>query len=196
MKIFAVGKPKKASLNLSINAIVIVILAMTLMGLGLTFTRTIFARLTTGATGAFDKLDEELQTKLATGDENFIFSSRSIEIGRGDSKLEGFVLKNSEEGERAFGIEFVPIACPKDSGGLDICDTTQSEPVDVTEWFLYKKGDGSYAIPAADVVTRRIDIDIPRDTIPGKYLLEIIVTQGTGDNILTYETTDLFVIVG
>lgn len=46
MRIFNVGKPKKASLDLSLNAIVILILAIALLGLGLTFIRGIFKGIT------------------------------------------------------------------------------------------------------------------------------------------------------
>jgi len=46
MKIFAIGKPKKASLSLSLNAIVILILAVAMLGLGLAFIRGIFKNVT------------------------------------------------------------------------------------------------------------------------------------------------------
>ncbi len=55
MEIFKIGKRKKGSMELSINAIVILIIAMTVLGLGITFIRSMFK----SATG-----------KLATGIEN------------------------------------------------------------------------------------------------------------------------------
>ena len=47
MKIFDVKRRKKASLELSINSIVILILAITMLGLGLTFMRGLFKNIST-----------------------------------------------------------------------------------------------------------------------------------------------------
>jgi len=47
MKIFDVKRRKKASLELSINSIVILILAITMLGLGLTFMRGLFKQIST-----------------------------------------------------------------------------------------------------------------------------------------------------
>ncbi|MBI1970537.1 hypothetical protein HYS47_02220 [Candidatus Woesearchaeota archaeon] len=55
MKLFAVGLPgKKASLNLSINAIVVLILAIVMLGLGLAFIRNVFG-------GATEKIKSGLE---------------------------------------------------------------------------------------------------------------------------------------
>ena len=55
MKIFEVSKcRKKASLNLSINAIVVLILAITMLGLGLGFIRSMFKGATSKLAGAIE----------------------------------------------------------------------------------------------------------------------------------------------
>ena len=67
MKIFTRGKvSKKASLSLSMEAIVILILAVTMLGLGLTFVRTMFSNITSKATNAIDVAD--LTAKPTEGD--------------------------------------------------------------------------------------------------------------------------------
>lgn len=54
MKIFGGRKPKKASLDLSLNAIVILILAIALLGLGLAFIRGIFKNISAKVDEAVD----------------------------------------------------------------------------------------------------------------------------------------------
>jgi len=67
MKIFTRGKvSKKASLSLSMEAIVILILAVTMLGLGLTFVRSMFSNITSKATNAIDVAD--LTAKPTEGD--------------------------------------------------------------------------------------------------------------------------------
>lgn len=73
---------KKGSLNLSIEAIVIIVVAFVVLGLGLTLTRTIFK-------GAEQKLPEAFavtQLEATPTAENPITISQSIEIGRNSEK--------------------------------------------------------------------------------------------------------------
>ena len=63
---------KKASLNLSINAIVVLILAITMLGLGLTFMRNIFG----GAAKEFTKVSGEVEKQMIEQAANMNFSLR------------------------------------------------------------------------------------------------------------------------
>ena len=98
---------KKASLNLSINAIVVLILAITMLGLGLTFMRNIFG----GATKEFTKVSGEVEKQMIEQmkeSTNVVSLSRpkiAIKVGEKEQIFLG--LKNDEQSEKAFKIEAI-----------------------------------------------------------------------------------------
>lgn len=83
MRIFAVGRPRKASLSLSLNAIVILILAIAMLGLGLAFIRGIFKSITA-------KVDEAVQagelTNPPTADNVVTMMPAKIELKKGTTE--------------------------------------------------------------------------------------------------------------
>jgi len=83
MKIFEVGRPnKKASLNLSINAIVVLILAITMLGLGLGFIRTMFK----GATGKLSGAIESTSLKNPADSTTPLTIDRQITLEAGEAQ--------------------------------------------------------------------------------------------------------------
>ncbi len=86
MKIFAVGR-KKADLSLSINAIVILILAITVMGLGLTFIRGLFKGATEKLGGALEAAElknppsAEKQLTIDSKISTLLDEKKNIQIG-------------------------------------------------------------------------------------------------------------------
>ncbi len=95
---------KKASLNLSINAIVVLILAITMLGLGLGFMKTMFGQ----AVGEFENVAGEMKNRivdeLESSDERLTFNNIEIDLKRGGSKDVFFGLKNDEGNEKTFTI--------------------------------------------------------------------------------------------
>jgi hypothetical protein len=106
---------KRGSLNLSINAIVVLILAITMLGLGLAFMRNIFG----GATEEFEKTSGEIEKQMIEQmkDSNKVVSlSRpkvTIEIGEKDQIFIG--LKNDQQDPLDFTIN--NIVCESLGGG-------------------------------------------------------------------------------
>ena len=98
MKIFTIGKPKKASLSLSLNAIVILILAIAMLGLGLAFIRGIFQQ----AESQVRRIaDIKLLTNPPTGDQPVTLSPSTLEVksGRSTEKIEIAFLNIHGEGD-------------------------------------------------------------------------------------------------
>ena len=96
---------KKASLNLSINAIVVLILAITMLGLGLTFMRNIFG----GATKEFTKVSGEVEKQMI---EQMKESNKVVSLSRpkivvkvGEKEQIFLGLKNDEQNDKIFTIE-------------------------------------------------------------------------------------------
>ena len=94
MKIFAIGRPKKASLNLSINAIVIVVLAMTLLGLGLGFIRNIFTGLEEQREEISEQVRAQILEDLRVGNKKLSFPSTEVNIDKGKAKTLALGVKN------------------------------------------------------------------------------------------------------
>ncbi len=87
---------RKASLNLSIQAIVIIVLAMTILGLGLGFVRGLFDNIVGISESTFQKITEQLSTDLATSSAPLLFSQTKLNMERGKSDLQGLVSETME----------------------------------------------------------------------------------------------------
>lgn len=97
---------KKATLALSITAIVTIVIAFVVLGLGLSLTRTIFK-------GAEEKLPEAFAvTKLEAEptSANPITIAQTVEIGRGSSKTMSIGYYNRGSGT-AYGATFDIVSC-------------------------------------------------------------------------------------
>tara|TARA_Y100000310_G_scaffold82580_1_gene79184 strand:- start:236 stop:589 length:354 start_codon:yes stop_codon:yes gene_type:complete len=93
---------KKASLNLSINAIVILILAITMLGLGLAFMRNIFGQ----ATGEFSEISGEVQKQMIgqmKSTQKIVDLSGAVyDIEPGEKKMAYIGFKNDGNEEKDF----------------------------------------------------------------------------------------------
>ncbi len=200
-------KSKKASLELSIRAIVIVVLAMTLLGLGLGFIRSMFSDIGILSSSTFDKIKDQLNSELITSSEKLVFSQAKINLDRGKSSLLGWGIKNENSRLLEYWPEFKAIKCP-----LDSCpDTFELN----NQWFTFKYNPGSeylaynynpygefYSLNAADRHVKRVDLSIPRDATPGLYLIELSVYEKLpeGANLANarndiYASTEIFLTV-
>src|SRR3989338_2983487 len=120
---------KRASLDLSISTIVIVILAMTLLGLGLAFIKNIFGSAEELSDSAFDKVSDQLQRDLVNNNERLIFSQSKVEIERGKSSLLGWGIRNENRARLDYWPEFTPIKCH------GVCPAVEELN---NEWFIFK----------------------------------------------------------
>jgi len=98
---------KKGALELSINAIVIVILAMTLLGLGLGFVRNMFTDISKTTTGVQDQVREQILEDLRTGDKKLSFPSQTVKIEGGNEDVIAIGVKNTEARDLNFQIELL-----------------------------------------------------------------------------------------
>src|SRR3989338_5834654 len=108
---------KKATLEISIQAIVIVVLAMTLLGLGLGFIKGMFGKIGGLTDSTFGKIEEQLQRDLVSSNEKLVFSQTKIGLDAGKSILLGWGIKNEGATNIDYKAEFKAInypgsACP------------------------------------------------------------------------------------
>jgi hypothetical protein len=95
---------KKGSLNLSINAIVVLIMAITLLGLGLGFMKSMFS----STTSQFEEINADLKNTLiqdlrSTGG-RIVFNKEDIQSSKGDTMDIYFGLRNDLGTDETFEI--------------------------------------------------------------------------------------------
>lgn len=183
---------KKASLELSMSTIVIVILAMTLLGLGLAFIRGMFSNIEDISESTFDKVSDQLQRDLVNSNEKLVFSQTKISIGRGASSLLGWGIKNQGAAKMDYWAEFVPVKCPGECPAIRELNTN---------WFTFKYnpyGDDSsllYSLNPTEQNVKRIDLTVPKDAIPGPYLISLSIYEENGADDPRYASTEIFITV-
>ncbi len=101
---------KRGALELSINAIVIVILAMTLLGLGLGFVRNMFRDITDTTGQVQDQMKEQILDDLRTGNKKLSFPSQQITIEGGGEQIIAIGVKNLQPGPLQYKIELFEIS--------------------------------------------------------------------------------------
>lgn len=186
---------KRASLEISIQAIVIVVLAMTLLGLGLGFIKGMFGNIQSVTTATFDKIADQLQRDLVNNNEKLIFSQSRVTIERGKSMLLGWGIKNEGIQKLEYWAEFTAIKCPNDP----ICSSLPQDILN-SKWFTFKYNPGGatsnilYSIDAANSDVVRVDLTIPKSAQTGLYLIDLSVYD-PADNNQKYASTDVFITV-
>ncbi|HII65315.1 TPA: hypothetical protein HA372_03250 [Candidatus Woesearchaeota archaeon] len=186
---------RRASLEISIQAIVIVVLAMTLLGLGLTFIKKMFGNVDVLSTGTFEKIQEQLQRDLVNSNEKLVFSQTKVTMERGGEKLFGWGVKNVGSSKLNYWAEFTPVKCPTGECSNDVRFKDELN----TKWFSFKynpQGQNTnllYELDAASNQFVRVNLNIPKDADPGLYLIDMSIYDDFSDE--RYASTDLFVTV-
>ena len=168
MKMFTHKRTKKGSLQLSINAIVILILAITMLGLGLSFIKGIFGGTVEKLKGIQTQLAEEERKQLQESAEEITFLTTRIAVS-GREKAINFALRNVLGDDTKFGIS---TACS---------DSLEGTPEDMTK-IVFK----TYEFRTLDATKSDVlpmVIEIGAGTTPTIYSCEMTITnedeQGT-----------------
>ncbi|MBS3116345.1 hypothetical protein J4421_01990 [Candidatus Woesearchaeota archaeon] len=96
---------KKGDLNLSIQAIVIVVIAFVVLGLGLGFVRGQFKSIQETSTGVQEQIRQQILEDLRTGDKKLSFPATTLSIAKGEAQDIAIGVKNTQNVELKFHIE-------------------------------------------------------------------------------------------
>jgi hypothetical protein len=124
---------KKGALELSINAIVIIVLAMTLLGLGLTFIRNQMNKAGEMSTGVSDAVKDKIMEDLRTGDKALSFPTPQITIGRNENQIISIGIRNLNDNELKFRVLIQDLSVDDNSDYLDCGDSNQYKPTPSSE---------------------------------------------------------------
>ena len=180
---------KKASLEISIQAIVIVVLAMTLLGLGLGFIRKQFTGLSNIQEEVSEQVKQKILDDLISGDKKVSFPRTEIVIDKGGSQILTVGIRNKKDSVLRYKMRFKPVSDP--NGDIFQIETPNKR------WFQledYARQD--YRLAAADSDIRNIRLNIPTEEGAGSYFLtfEVVdVDVPSSDNV--YAQKDFFIVV-
>jgi len=85
---------KLASLNVSVEAIVVLVLAITILGLGLAFIKNMFGKTTGQLAEVSDQIKEQVVSDIKSSNERLAFYKTEIEIKKGEKKTMYFGVRN------------------------------------------------------------------------------------------------------
>jgi len=171
---------KKASLELSIRTIVIVILAMTLLGLGLGFIRNMFSDIGGLSEDVTEQIRQQVLNDLITNDKKVSFPKTEIKIGKGDAEILVVGIRNKEDEILSYKMSFTPQSAPEDD--------EVNAPL---SWLQYNQN--VHQLSSSDSDVRSIRLNIPRDAKAGSYFLTFDVKKDPTNEI--YAQKDLFIVV-
>ena len=184
---------KKASLEISIQAIVIVVLAMTLLGLGLTLIRGMFKNIQSTTEDVSEQVRQRVLDDLVAGDKKVSFPKTEIYIDKGSSQVLTVGIKNKKDEDLVYRMQFAAVSDPNGN--------VYADPAALNHWFKYAQPSGGsegYILKAADSDVRNIRLEIPSSSgiTSGAYVFrfEVIDVQAVGSEQI-YAQKDFFVVV-
>ena len=173
-------KSKNASMELSIRTIVVVVLAMTLLGLGLGFIRGMFKDITDISGDVNAQVKQKILDDLITGDKKISFPKTEIIIDKGKSEMITVGIRNKKDQPLFYRMQFTPISDP--SGSV----------FSIERWFQYSETT-DYELASAESDIRNIRLSIPTGVNAGSYFLTFDLID-TDDNS-AYAQKDFFIVV-
>jgi hypothetical protein len=96
---------RKGSLNLSIQAIVIVVIAFVVLGLGLGFVRNQFGSMEETSSSVQEQIKQQIMDDLRTGNKKLSFPAQTVTLEKGDAKDIAIGIKNTGNSDLNFNIE-------------------------------------------------------------------------------------------
>ncbi len=168
---------KKGSLNLSINAIVILILAITMLGLGLAFIRNIFGSATEEFEDIGGEVKKQMIEEMKASDDVVELSRPKVELKAGASTQLYIGFKNEGNTEMKFKIHTDGVSEPTSLGGDDNCNLTYDADSSKQVYLEFKTAETT--VLKGDVVVLPINIKTTSDAEPDTCFYELKVGYGT-----------------
>ena len=182
-------RDKRASLEISIQAIVIVILAMTLLGLGLAFIRGMFGDITKTTSTVSEQIRQQITNDLITNDKKISFPKTQLVMDKGGSDVLTVGIRNKEDAPLCYKILFDSI---RDENG---------QSFNADSWFQYAPGanDNCETIAPADFRLKNVRVKVPKSNIESvSYFLQFKVVDNDvppSDPKYVYASQDFFIVV-
>ncbi|HLC65392.1 MAG TPA: hypothetical protein VJI46_04690 [Candidatus Nanoarchaeia archaeon] len=96
---------KKGDLSISVNAIVIIVIALTFLSLALVFIRNIFEGISETTITVQEQIKQQILDDLRRGDKKLSFPADEITVAKGRERIFGIGVKNTLDVEADFYVE-------------------------------------------------------------------------------------------
>ncbi|MBU0460806.1 MAG: hypothetical protein KJ597_04925 [Nanoarchaeota archaeon] len=171
---------KKASLNLSIQAIVIVVIAFVVLGLGLGFVKGTFKDITSTTKDVQSKIKEQILEDMRTSGKK-LSASQEVHLERGEETTENIGIVNTGTSTGKFGVYMEVIKQQTPDG-----DTITDQDLIAKEisFFYNDLVDKELSPTAGDVIP--ITISAGRSA-SGTYLSKVTVYSGDDSCVTTLD---------
>lgn len=180
---------KKASLNLSIEAIVVVVIAFVVLGLGLGFVKGQFSSMEDTSSSVQEQIRQQIMDDLAQSDKKLSFPATDITLETGEQDTQAIGIKNTDDSEKSFTIQFKV----KDSTGFTTFDSQRTTSWTTTDDVVVDArldwDDTEQTLSAGD--SRVIPVSITAPDKTGNYLFKVIVIDNTDGS--EYDTKTFFI---
>lgn len=159
---------RKGSLNLSIQAIVIVVIAFVVLGLGLGFVRGQFKSITETSSSVQEQIRQQILEDLRTGNKKLSFPATSLTVEKGGAQDIAIGVKNTKtSGDLKFKIDIKAI-------GKHGEDNYQGKDVK----FFYHPGPYTLALTDAEAY----NIKLLGEGNKGTYLVNLKIVEEGADS--------------
>ncbi len=181
---------RKASLELSIQAIVIVVIAFVVLGLGLGFVRGQFKSMEETASGVQEQIKQQILDDLRTSNKKLSFPASEMKMAAGElSSAQGIGIKNTLDSMQEFLVGFEVRTDTGMESFMSFETLTASQPGDSGSDFdaIISWDDSPQMLGAGDSVVVTASFTAPSSF--GNYLYKILVYIDTdGDGLLNKDT--------
>ncbi len=195
MRLKTVIKSKKAGLQVSINAIVILIFAITILSLGIVFIKNMFSKVSGQFEDVTQQTRDALIEKLRSSSERLALNVEDITLKPGEEKNIYFALKNELDDKHTFSIF--------GSGNIDNtgewdgadsvvkCYDSTSESADLAkiEFLTAKKR----TLEPGDIKVLKLIIKVKPDTTVASYSCAMIIKDPSQDKV--YARKDFYITI-
>ena len=176
---------KKASLEISTQAVVIVVLAMTLLGLGLGFIRGMFKNISSTTEDVTEQVRQRVLDDLISSDKKVSFPKTDVTIDKGGSTVLTVGIRNKKDTPLHYKMRFTPISSP---------DGTPFS-INNPSWFQFAETQ-VYTLSSADSEVRNIRLSIPTRVLSGSYFLTFdVIDDDLPPPNNVYVQKDFFIVV-
>ena len=181
---------KRASLEISIQAIVIVVLAMTILGLGLGFVRGFFKNISSTTEDVTEQVRQKILDDLITGDKKISFPKTEVSIDKGGSTVLSIGVRNKENQPLNYKLKFCAVSAPDAAGNI----APTNDCSRFASWFQYDSTK-VYTLTPADSTIRNIKVIVPSGAASntGSYFFTFEVYDDT--HSVSYDQKDFFIVI-
>lgn len=182
---------KKGSLNLSIEAIVIVVIAFVVLGLGLGFVKGQFEQITDTSTSVQEQISQQILDDLRRSNNKLSFPSNDLTYETSEEDVQAVGIKNTDDQSKYFKLGFQV----KDGSTFDTFGSGDKLTIDEDGAQAKIIWDDSWQeMSAGD--TKVISFSLVAPDKQGTYLYKVYLMEsatGTDSDESEYDSTTFFI---